>query len=131
MSSLLTQARSVPLRQVRSRFVAGVFVAAAAVLVFAGTLALLRRPDFVDHVTVVNRTKHAIDVDVDPGNGHEWMGLGGVEPRSTIRIDDVIDQGETWVFQMRNGGALVDEITVSRDQLKADGWRVVVSATPG
>ena len=88
------------------------------------------RPSFVAELTVVNPTVYKIDVEVQ-GDGPRRLELGSVRREQSSTYEDVIDQGARWVFRFSYGGVPGGELAVSRAQLEADEWRVVVPGDVG
>jgi hypothetical protein len=120
---LLSPARSAP----RSTTA----LAALAILAGAfGLFALLRwaipSVAFVERVTVVNSGVYTLELEVKGADDHGWVGLGAVEREATARFDQVIDQGDQWVFRFSSGGESGGEVKLSRSYLKANGWRLDV-----
>jgi hypothetical protein len=126
MSSVLVHPPEAVPRSRRIAIVAAGLVASLAIL--AGLLALVRRPDFVDRVTIDNRSGFALEVDVAPGPHDAIMPLGVVDSRSSQEFDDVVDQGDVWVVHLADPGEGAKALRFSRSQLEQAHWRVVVPA---
>jgi hypothetical protein len=90
------------------------------------TLLLSTTPEFVDRVTFENATPYAMNVEVSGGAGGAWLGLGTVAQRSSITIQDVIDQHATWLFRFSGQGADAGTIVVSRKDLAANDWHLAI-----
>jgi hypothetical protein len=111
-----------------------VFGIAAAVVVVAGGLFLVRQHlvpsrSRVDRVTIVNPTPYDLEIDV-AGAGHATgLTLGAVGRDQTKAIEDVLDQGQQWVFTFRHGHDEAGTLTVAKDQLARDHWQVTVPAS--
>jgi hypothetical protein len=84
---------------------------------------------FIDEVTIVNDTEYPAHVDVTDGTGDAWMGLTSVDPQSTKTVEEVIDQGEMWVFRFDYVGKSQEEVKVSRRELEQDGWTIDVPSS--
>jgi hypothetical protein len=82
-----------------------------------------RSPGAVPHVRVVNPS--ARHVQVSTGQ----VGLGWVENRSELRFDDVIDQGDWWVFHFTYAGVDGGSLVLTRQALEAAGWKVTVPSS--
>jgi hypothetical protein len=54
-----------------------------------------------------------------------------VNRETTKTIEAVIDQGDTWVFRLQQGGENAGEFTVSRDDLVRDQWRARIPDEAG
>jgi hypothetical protein len=125
MSPVEVQSRPLAVRASRA-FLRYAVVVAVAVLGTIGLTALLRGPEFVDHVIVENETGYDLNIDVTDGHGGGVIELGTTEPNRPMRVDDVIDQGKTWVFVVTRAGDTVARIRLSRAELESDGWRVIL-----
>jgi hypothetical protein len=96
-------------------------------LVFVVALSRLvdTSPSTVHRVSVVNNSGYDVFVTVSDASGNA-MDLGTVRAHSTSDFLDVIDQGRAWAFhfigQTHDGG----QVPVSRVDLAAAGWRVVM-----
>jgi hypothetical protein len=104
---------------------------AAAVLAIVVFSRILAGPSFVKRVVVTNPTHYQVSVTVgSPGRG-EVMALTTIEHDSTADVDAVIDQGPLWVFRFSDQGHDGGAVTVSRDELRARGWRISIPAEVG
>jgi hypothetical protein len=128
MSPVLTRHAPEPVLRVRTLAVP-VFAVVASVALFFGLLRFVEPSDTVDAVTIDNRTSYGLDVDVADRDGGARLLLAAVDPDASTRIHDVLDQGDTWQFRVERAGTHIGTIERSRDQLSADGWRVVVPAS--
>jgi hypothetical protein len=122
-----------PLTPARSARLPGVALALAAILAGAfGLYGLLHwtipSVPFIDHVTVVNPGVYNLELEVKGTDDDSWLGLGTVQRGARASFDEVIDQGDQWVFRFSSGGQSGGEVTLSRSQLRADGWRLDVPA---
>jgi hypothetical protein len=84
---------------------------------------------FIDEVTIVNDTEYPAHVDVTDGTEDAWMGLTSVDPQSTMTVEEVIDQGEMWVFRFDYVGKYQEEVEVSRRELEQNGWTIDVPSS--
>jgi hypothetical protein len=107
---------------------------AALVVVAASTLfaafTLVRSPDQVDRVTVVNRLEDEVDVDVVAADGTR-LALTVAPPTTATRVTEVVDQGDAWTFEVSGPDGVVGRIRLSGAELAAAGWRVVIPASLG
>ena len=110
-------------------------VVAWTMLVLSPLLLVVRltggEPSFVSEVTVDNPLVYKVNVQVRPGDGDGWSGLGTVRRETSKTVEEVVDQGPTWTFRFTYGGQLGGEMTVSRSELRADGWRILVPPDVG
>ena len=97
-------------------------------LLLAGLLALtaltLRTPDTVS-LTVQNPLAWRAEVEVRPSDSSSWTGLGAVARDGRLEFLQAPDQGGDWIIRYSYAGQS-EEVEVSRQQLEADGWVVVV-----
>lgn len=104
-----------------NRFVAAV---GACALLLGG--AACSGVSFVDEVAVVNDTEYSANIDVSGKAGDGWLLLTTVEPQSTTTVEEVIDQGEMWIFRFDYVGKYDQEVEMSRRQLEQDDWTIEV-----
>jgi hypothetical protein len=83
------------------------------------------RPPTVDRITIANPTDYELDVEVTQDR-EGWLPLAVVEARSERFVQEVIDQGEVWIFRFLHWGDPVGELAVTRGALARNGWRVEV-----
>lgn len=102
-------------------------VAAVVGLLFMTT----RGPHFVSRLSVVNPTAYQFDVDATNGNHKAWTSVGVVGPRTTEGFQDVVDQGDRWTLRFTYAGQPAGELSVSRQDLARDQWRVEVPVAFG
>lgn len=88
-------------------------------------LAACDSPSFVD-VGVINETEYSTDVSVQSSPAGASLELGFVGPRSEREFQQVIDQGESWIFTFDHFGVYAESLTISRDDLERAEWRVDV-----
>jgi hypothetical protein len=102
------------------------FVAAAGAcaLVFGG--AACSGVSFVDGVTIVNDTEYSANIDVTGKAGDGWLLVTSVEPQSTTVVEEVIDQGEKWIFRFDYVGRYDQEVEISRRELEQNDWTIEV-----
>jgi hypothetical protein len=80
----------------------------------------------VDRITIANGTEYDLDVDVTDSDREGWLPVAIVEARSEDVVQDVIDQGEVWIFRFLHWGDAVGELSLTRAELEGSGWRVEV-----
>jgi hypothetical protein len=85
-------------------------------------------PSTVERVTISNPTAYDIDVEVTDRDRDGWLSVAIVEARSEHVAQDVIDQGEVWIFRFLHWGDPVGEFSPTRAELERNGWRVEVPA---
>jgi hypothetical protein len=85
-------------------------------------------PPRVDRITIVNQTGYDLDVDVAGPERGGWLPVAIVEAHSERVAEEVIDQGEVWVFRFSHWGDPVGELSLTRAELEGASWRVEVPA---
>lgn len=80
---------------------------------------------FVDRIVIDNPTRFHANVDVSDGARESWLALAAVETGTQSVVEQVVDQGSTWVFRFAYSGHQ-QEIRLSRAELADAGWRVEV-----
>jgi hypothetical protein len=83
-------------------------------------------PPTIAEITIVNGTAYDLDVEVSGEDRQGWFPVAIVEAGSTDVSEEVIDQGEVWVFRFRHWGDPVGELSLNRGELEESGWRVEV-----
>ena len=86
---------------------------------------------FVDEVTIVNDTEYSAHVDVTGKARDGWLGLTVVGPQSTTTVEEVIDQGEVWIFRFDYVGKYEEDVEISRRELEGRGWTIEVPQSFG
>lgn len=129
MNPTLTDPRRLQVRQVGQSVLTGVLALAMAAVVIASPAT--RLPSTVDRLSVRNPTVYAVEIDVRGAQEPGWLSLGSVWRDSTQTVEDVLDQGDQWIFRFRYGGEEAGELVLSRAQLRDEGWRVTVPSEVG
>jgi hypothetical protein len=106
---------------------AAIIIAIAAVLVVG--LIVLAEPGRVGQLSVTNASEYDIGIEITSGEGGTWLPFAVIGQRSTREFQDVLDQGNTWVFSFRSQGRDGGEMTMSRADLAAAGWKITVPDT--
>ncbi len=114
------------------RLGAGAFaLALATAIALAFVLERSGGPSTVRRLTFENPTVYAIDIEVSPGTSTGWTSAGSVRQKSTADVNEVTDQGDVWQFRFRSQGETGGELRLTRSELEASGWRVVIPAEVG
>ena len=103
-----------------------VLIGLAAVAAILVAVVVTAPPPTVRELTMRNDTAWHLDVEVGDGSGDGWSPLPIALAGSTSTVADVLDQGDRWVFVVRSGGEDAGRIQMTRAQLRAAGWTVVV-----
>lgn len=88
--------------------------------------ACLGPPPTVDRIAIANPTEYDLDVEVTDPDREGWLPVAIVEARSEHVAQEVIDQGEVWIFRFLHLGDPVGELSLTRAELERSGWRVEV-----
>lgn len=133
MSGVTTTVRSAGGAPFRLRKVApaGLAVAIGVVVVLVAISRLLDSPHLVDRLAVENPTGYDISVEATDGQRRGWVAVGTALRATTSTFEEIIDQGDVWIFRFSAQGADGGELRVSRDQLERDGWHLRIPAEVG
>jgi hypothetical protein len=85
-------------------------------------------PPTVERIAIVNATGYDLDVHVTDRDREGWLPVAIVEARTEDVAQEVIDQGEEWIFRFVHWGDPVGELSLTRAELERNGWRVEVPA---
>ena len=85
-------------------------------------------PGTVDRITVVNPHPYQLAIDVAGQGERATMAVGTVARERRAVFEEVVDQGDRWVFRFSYGGADAGEVVVSRDDLRRSGWTIQTPA---
>lgn len=101
-------------------------VAVAAAVAVAAGWTVTRPAEKVERLTVDNPTPWELTVQVGPRPPDAWTTLGVVPAQGSWTVEDVLDQGDSWVVRFAVAGRESEPVRVSRADLRRDGWRVAV-----
>ena len=99
-------------------------LAVAAVLALAGCSEVAH----VERITFVNNGDFPATVEVSDQDRSGWVDIGIAPSNEETSFEEVIDQGQTWVFRFGYAGKHQEELEVTRSDLERDGWTVEVPA---
>jgi hypothetical protein len=100
-----------------------VAVAALAVFVVISHLATTS-PPMIPRLTVANSSVYDLDIEVTGANRDGWTGVGTAKAHSTKEFNDVIDQGNAWIFHFAGQGEDGGELEISREDLTRNNWHI-------
>ncbi len=103
MSPVLTRHAPEPVLRLRS-VVVPVAAIVFFVVLFFGVLRLVESPAMVGRVSVDNRTSYDLEVGVTDGSNRDRLLLAALDADATTRVEDVLDQGSTWLFRVSRAG---------------------------
>ncbi len=125
MTSTTTELRPGQSRRVPLSWIApAILVVAALVLVVNLSRSMPARED----VTVVNRSGATVTLDATDQARDGWVGVGSVDPHDRVTAQEVIDQGDVWVFRLTVGPDRIGEIRRSAAQMRASNWTLTIPA---
>jgi hypothetical protein len=124
MSAITTPPRPAPLRRRTAMWWLPLAAAAALVLTLSVRSAL-EQPARVERIEITNPHRWVAAVDVTDARRSQALGLGAVDPSDSRTFQDVIDQGDTWIFRFSYAAVEVEH-TVPRRRLEGDRWKVTV-----
>ena len=127
MNPVLTQPRSQSSRLAHVGELLIVLAIGAGVIFSLSSLGLDDTPSYRS-LTVENPSPYTINIDVTSAKRDGWFDVGSVRRENRRTFEQTPDPGDQWVFRFSYGGVDAGELTVSRDQLARDGWRIVVPA---
>jgi len=111
--------------QWRAPYARATWLVAFAILLGTACSALHTEP-YVAKLVVSNRTTNIVLVEVRGKAGDGSLDLGTAQPKSDLKVDEVLDMGSTWTFRFRRPNGPAREITLSREALRSAGWTVSV-----
>lgn len=80
---------------------------------------------FVERIVIDNPTAFAANVEIAGAARTGWLGLATASAHDERVVEQVYDQGPTWVFRFGYAG-YEEDIELSRTDLARSGWRVEV-----
>lgn len=128
MNAVLTLPRPAP-----SANVAVVLIGLVVAITVAFPVARLStgEPRTFRRLTLQNPTPYLVNVDVSRRGRDGWLDVGSFRRERTRTVEELADQGPQWVFRFSYGGVEAGDLTVSRDQLAREGWRISVPSSVG
>ncbi|MEY2470384.1 MAG: hypothetical protein QOF21_3082 [Actinomycetota bacterium] len=99
---------------------------ALVAVVVAGTFSACGQSSVIDKVRVHNASEFDFAVDVTNDERTGWTNLGTARRLSTDVTEDVVDQGDVWIFRFQTQGVSAGELRVSRETLRRDRWTIDV-----
>jgi hypothetical protein len=108
-----------------------VALALAAALAMAFVAGLSSGPATVPPITFENPTDYALAIEVRPAGDPAWTSAGSIPQESTGVVEEVVDQGDVWVFRFDSQGRSGGELQLTRSELEDSGWRVAIPPEVG
>ena len=105
-------------------------VALAALAVVAVALGacsdVLRQRSSIDQISFENPTVYDLSIEVTGRARDGWISVGTAHAGETDTVEDVVDQGDLWIFRFRAQGREAGELRLTRAQLERVRWKVSV-----
>ena len=120
-----------PFRVRRVRRVAGFSVPGVVAAVLVNLPGCLDSPAMIDRLTVENPTRYDISIDATDHRRRGWIVLGTAHRDTTSTFEQIVDQGDQWIFRFSAQGEDGGELQVSRQQLQRDRWRIRIPTEVG
>lgn len=117
--------------RVRRAGIADFAVVGVVVVMLVAIPRFLDSPNLVDRLTVENPTGYDIFIEVTDQRRRGWIAVGTVQRATTSTFEEIVDQGDLWIFRLSTQGEDGGELQVARQQLERDGWRTRVPAEVG
>lgn len=124
MNTVATPPRPLPLRRQMRTWALAVATGAALALVLT-VRSLVEPPTRVERIEITNPHQWVAVVDVTDARRTQELGLGAVDPAKSQSFEEVIDQGDTWIFRFSYAGVDVER-AIPRAELERDRWKVTV-----
>lgn len=123
-----TDLRPIPpqARRRRGQILGLVVAVAVGVALFSAAASTFRVPANLPALTIENPTVYQLNVEVSPSGSGGWLDLGAVGRDRNKTIEQVADQGKTWVFRFSYGGVDAGQVTRTRAELASARWTVTV-----
>lgn len=132
MSARSTDTTSTPGLRARHGSVLALVLALAIVAAVAVELVpRLQVPPDIARLRVVNPTVYQLNIDVSADADGPWLDLGTFGREGTKTIEQVGDQGRSWLFRFSSGGLDAGRLALARSDLAKAGWTVRVPDAVG
>lgn len=104
-----------------------IFLVVAALLVAVGlSRGPLATPATVDRLVIDNPTEYDLQVTARGPTERASVAVATVSRGQRLTADQVIDQGDTWVFHFAGQGRDGTDVTIDRDDLAREGWVLTI-----
>jgi hypothetical protein len=98
----------------------------AVALSFALLARMLTLPPSVHHLRIDNPSKFDLSIAVTSGDHDGWMSVGSARRNATTGFDDVLDQGDVWIFRFSAQARSAAEVRVTRGEMASAGWQLSI-----
>jgi len=99
---------------------------AAGVAAFMAVASALRLPPHIGTVVMSNPHEWHVDVQVTSPHRKGSLPMGCVERNTTKSFGEVLDHGDTWVFQFSYGEVGGGRLVTSRSDLQRAQWKITI-----
>jgi hypothetical protein len=130
MSDVLTTPRRKPAGRPSTASAFSLAVVVVLSLVAASRL-VPAKAHFIHRISIVNPLGYQVETEAAQSERQGWLGLGTTQRERTESFEEVFDLGSAWLFRFSYAGTGGGELLMSRQKLRAAGWRVVVPAEVG
>lgn len=80
----------------------------------------------VDSITIANDMVYPAEAEVTGEERNGWLRLTLAQQGAETTVEEVIDQGETWIFRFDYIGKHEEEVEISRQELEQNDWTIEV-----
>jgi hypothetical protein len=129
MTSLLTRRTSAPKH--RDVPVYELLVGVLALVAFIAVQPAIRSPRMVHRITIDNPTQNDLDVAVASSTNGPWLDAATLTHGKQAVVEEVVDQGGTWVVRFTAAGETGGDLVITRADLRGGGWHLQVPASVG
>ncbi len=98
----------------------------SGLLMISLTVAACSNVSFVEEITFLNETDYPAHVEISDEARQGWLGLTVALRDQETTVQEVIDQGDIWVFRFEYAGEHVQDLEISRSELVRSDWTVEV-----
>ncbi len=91
----------------------------------------IRGPGFVERITFENQTDFDLLIDVTDSRRSGWVHVANARHGQATTAQEVLDQGNVWIFRFASQGEAGGELRLPRSQLERDDWNVIIPSRIG
>ena len=124
MNSVLTRQHSSSARL--ARIVAVLLVSPIGLPALGAAIRLIDHDVSYVRIKVESPLPFLVNVDVAGAERDRWLDLASIDRGRTRIVEEVLDQGDEWVFRFPYGGVQAGEVVIGRNELAREGWRITV-----
>lgn len=98
-------------------------------LVLGPLSTLFERPSIVPRITFINPSEYDLAIEATDDGRDGWVSVGTARRKSTTIQEEIIDQGDVWIFRFAAQGQDAGDFEISRDDLERSNWTVRIPDT--